>query len=445
MLPVGNKPLLEFVIEFCILSGIREIRLIFNIDDPAYREYFGDGTQYGADISYSYVSEKTDFRNIIAQNKNFCGDSGIFFFQGFHFIEYNKNEPAELNVDADALFGSLDASGGYVFVGENRQDSIPAEEEEIRPGPVALRNSRIAGLKDYFNWNMRMVYELSPHYNLPGYGDSQSFIVGRNVQIPRDAEISTPVILGDLVQLGNKSRIGPGVIIGDHSLVDNDVVIHDAIVFGNSYVGCNLEIINKICYRNYLVDPVNEIKIDIIDELLLTEMVKNGIWKCSPIQRIIAILMLVFYSIPFVMIRPFLKIRAVEVECFMDQQRKKKLKLRLYISPPESLACRYFLKMSLDRYHLLPLVVNKTLRLVGSYVLEANEENAEVLKQFPDYAPGIFSYSEYLEHDRNPEQRAIDEQYYMYHATFWSNFRILKSILLRNLLKPDINKQALSD
>jgi hypothetical protein len=155
--------------------------------------------------------------------------------------------------------------------------------------------------------------------------------------------------------------------------------------------------------------------------------------------------MLVFYSIPFVMIRPFLKIRAVEVDCYMDQQRKKKLKLRLYICPPESLACRYFLKLSLDRYHLLPLVVNRTLRLVGSYILEANEENAEVLKQFPDYAPGIFSYSEYLEHDRNPEQRAIDEQYYMYHATFWSNFRILKSILLRNLLKPDINKQALSD
>ncbi len=445
MLPIGNKPLLEFTIEFCILSGIRDILLIFNIDDPTYREYIGDGAQYGANISYSYVSGKTNFRDIIAQNKNFCGDGGVFLFKGFHFIEYNKNEPAPLNIDADSLFGRLNHLGGYMFIGRNRMDSIPVKAEDIQPGPLVLRESRITGLKDYFNWNMRMVYELSSHYNLPGYGDSQSLIVGRNVQIPRDAEISSPVILGNLVQLGNRSRIGPGVIIGNHSLIDNDVLIHDSIVFGNSYVGCNLEIINKICYRNYLVDPINEVKIDIIDELLLTEMVKNGVWKCSVMQRVVAFLLLVFYAIPFAVIRPFLKIKTIEVECFMDQQRKKKLNLRLYIAPPESLACRYFLKLSLDRYHLLPLVLNKSLRLVGSYILEANEENAEILKQFPDYAPGIFSYSEYLEHDRIPDQRSIDEQYYMYHATCWRNFRILKGILMRNLLKTDIRKQALSE
>jgi hypothetical protein len=443
MLPIGNKPFLEFIVDFCVLSGIREIRLIFNIDDPCYTGYFGKGTQYGIDITYSYVSNETTFKIIIARNKVFCGDDSIFFYQGLRFIEYHKNEPLKLNIADDALFGRLDQSGGYVFVGRNRLDDIPAESGDIQAGSIQLKDTPVANLKDYFNWNMRMVYELGPNYNLPGYGDSQAFVIGRNVQIPRDAEIATPVIFGNLLQLGSNARIGPGVIIGNHSLIDNDVVIHDAIVFGNSYVGCNLEIINKICYRNYLVDPINEIKIDIIDELLLTEMVKNGIWRCPIMQRATAFFMLIFYAVPFAIVRPFLKIRAVEVECFMDRQRKRKLKLRLYISPPESLACRYFLKLSLDRYHLLPLVLNKTLRLVGSYILEATDENADVLKQFPDYAPGIFSYSEYLEHDRNPEQRAIDEQYYMYHATFWNNFKILKSILLRNLLKPDINKQPL--
>ncbi len=444
MLPVGNKPLLEFIIDFCILAGIHDIRLIFNVDEPECVGYFEEGTRYGVRISYSHVSDGTAFRDIIAQNKTFCGENDIFYFQGFRFVEYDKNEPFKLAVGEDEVFGCLDReTGGYVVLGKNRLGSIPPENRDISRGGIEIRESRISGLKDYFDWNMRMVYELRSNYNLPGYSDSQAFIVGRNVQIPKDAEIATPVIFGNLVQLGNRARIGPGVIIGDHSLVDSDVVIHDAIVFDNSYVGCNLEIINKICYRNYLIDPINEIKIDIIDELLMTETVKNGIWKCPITQRVIAFLMLLIYAVPFAILRPFLKIKAVELDCFMDQQHRRKLKLRLYITPPEGWACRYFLKLSLDRYHLLPLVLNKTLRLVGSYILEATEENAELLKQFPDYAPGIFCYSEYLEHGHNPDQRAIDEQYYMYHASFWSNFKILKGILMHNLLKQDIDKQPL--
>lgn len=67
--------------------------------------------------------------------------------------------------------------------------------------------------------------------------------------------------------------------------------------------------------------------------------------------------MLVFYFIPFLLFRPFIRIHAEEVECYMNQQRKRKLKLHLYIQPPDSFPGRYFLKFSLDRYHLLPLVL----------------------------------------------------------------------------------------
>lgn len=204
---------------------------------------------------------------------------------------------------------------------------------------------------------------------------------------------------------------------------------------GNTYVGSKLQFEDKIIYRNYIIDPRKGVKLDIVDEFLLTPLVKQGYWSCPVTQRVIALLMLVFYFIPFLLFRPFIRIHAEEVECYMNQQRKRKLKLHLYIQPPDSFPGRYFLKFSLERYHLLPLVLTGRLRLVGSYILEATPENARILKQFPDYAPGIFSYSEYLQHDNDPFQREIDELYYMYHASFWKNFKILKGILMRNLLK----------
>lgn len=439
LLPIGNKPFLEFIVEYCILIGIREIRLVLDDNDIKISEYFGDGTQFGINISYLNAASDTPPEEVIAQNKAFCAEDDIFYTRGLVFIEYNKNEPMKIDIQPESICGEQSKDICYFFCGKKRLDEIvgPVKVKIDSVESCNLTTIPVNSLQAYYQINMRMVYELSDNYNLPGYGSSNSFIVGRNVQIPTNAEVNTPVILGNSVQLGSNSVLGPGAIVGNHSLIDNDANIHNTIVFGNSYVGCNLEIVNKICYRHYLVDPENGIKLDIIDELLLTELVKQGIWRCPAMQRITAFAMLIFYAIPFMILRPLLKIKAMNVECFMDQQRKKKLKLRLYICPPQSISCRWFLKLSLDRYHLLPYVLTGSLRLVGSYILEANPQNAESLKQFPDYAPGIFSYSEYLEHDRDPFQREIDELYYMYHATFWSNFKILKGILLRNLFKQD--------
>ena len=128
-------------------------------------------------------------------------------------------------------------------------------------------------------------------------------------------------------------------------------------------------------------------------------------------------------------------VRAVLTECYMNQQRKAKLALYLYLVPENSIQGKLFRKLSLDRYHLLPLVVRGKLRLIGSKVLKATPENARLLSQFPDYAPGIFSYSEYLGSEKDKFQMEIDELYYMHHASFKLNLKIFCGIWFRNFMK----------
>ncbi|MCI7643999.1 MAG: hypothetical protein MST10_06575 [Lentisphaeria bacterium] len=184
-----------------------------------------------------------------------------------------------------------------------------------------------------------------------------------------------------------------------------------------------------------MIDPELGIAIDIVDEFILTELVKKGVWRCPYKQRLFALFLLLVMSVPFLLLRPFIRITSTPVECFMNQQRRRKLRLKLYLTPADSFASRYFLKLGLDRYHLLKYVVRGRLRLVGSFILEATEENGVMLQQFPDYAPGIFSYSEYLGSEKDLFQREIDELYYMYHASFKLNLKIIFGIWCRNFMK----------
>ncbi|HTX43120.1 MAG TPA: bifunctional sugar-1-phosphate nucleotidylyltransferase/acetyltransferase, partial [Methanocella sp.] len=52
MLPIANKPLLEYIIGEVMAAGIRDITLIVGYRQEAVRDYFGDGSRFGVHIDY---------------------------------------------------------------------------------------------------------------------------------------------------------------------------------------------------------------------------------------------------------------------------------------------------------------------------------------------------------------------------------------------------------
>ena len=52
MLPVGNKPMLERILDRCIAAGLTDIYLSVNYLASQIRDYFGDGSRWGLTISY---------------------------------------------------------------------------------------------------------------------------------------------------------------------------------------------------------------------------------------------------------------------------------------------------------------------------------------------------------------------------------------------------------
>ena len=57
MLRLGNKPILEKIIENCMSSGFREFYISVNYLGSQISDYFGDGSQWGASIHYLHEQQ----------------------------------------------------------------------------------------------------------------------------------------------------------------------------------------------------------------------------------------------------------------------------------------------------------------------------------------------------------------------------------------------------
>ena len=173
-------------------------------------------------------------------------------------------------------------------------------------------------------------------------------------------------------------------------------------------------------------------------------MEQNEYAVCPLHQRVLACILLLLQTLPYLLLRPFLEFHATLAECIMSGGGKRMMSLNGYVLPRESLAGRLFRGLTLNKYHLLPYAVAGKMRLVGNCLLESTGQNERLIQNLPGYAPGVFSYSEYLGHETEPYQLELDEQYYVYAMNCWFNIKILTGILLLNLKqeKPSLHQRG---
>lgn len=63
MLQIGNKPILQTIIEQFRVAGIKNIHISVNYKADVIIDYFGDGSNFGVDIVYLY--EKNGWEQLV--------------------------------------------------------------------------------------------------------------------------------------------------------------------------------------------------------------------------------------------------------------------------------------------------------------------------------------------------------------------------------------------
>ena len=77
MLPVAGKPIMQYNIESLRENGIKDILLIVRYKEEMVRDYFGDGSDFGVNISYETQKDFLGTANAISYGRDFIEDSLI--------------------------------------------------------------------------------------------------------------------------------------------------------------------------------------------------------------------------------------------------------------------------------------------------------------------------------------------------------------------------------
>ena len=442
LLPFANKPAIEYILDYCFLCGIRDVRILADEESEALRAQYRNGEMLSMNISFGTLSSFRSFKQIITQNKAYCKDCDLLFFSGLFLPEYDKRKPIEPDIGPNEMKGCSCGKGNtaWYLIGRDKLNDLPGDWSGFHD-EAPVTGHPVTDILDYYRQNMRLAGSDIEKYNLPGFSEGKNSLVGRDVRIPGSARVKPPVILGNGIQFGRGVHAGPNIIVGDNCIIDNKATIRDSIVLGNTYIGRDLEICGKICCGNCIIDPVTGTAIHPSNKSVVSEMEPDEYEKSPFHQKLLASFLLLLQTLPYVLLRPFLEFHVSLAECLTGRGRKRTMALHGYALPRDSFAGKMFRRLTLDKYHLLPYAAVGKMRLVGNCLLEATEHNERFIRDLPGYAPGIFSYSEYLGHENEPYQLELDEQYYAYAMNCWFNIKILTGILRHNLSRKNLSLQ----
>ena len=148
--------------------------------------------------------------------------------------------------------------------GEVRVEPLPPEACAQTPMGIYRREDgrwmrvRPKGLaaKDVRSWRRinLAVLENPEAFTLPGYTAERDVHIGRNVVLERGTQVGHPVLLNDDVWCARNVRIDRDVIIGRGAFVGEGAHLLRTIVCDETYIGNDLEIVDKIIVGSRVID-----------------------------------------------------------------------------------------------------------------------------------------------------------------------------------------------
>lgn len=290
LLPLAGKPVSEYALLNLIEIGIKEINIVVGeIGKNEVKEYYGDGTKWGAKITYTYQEKPLGIAHAIGMTRDFVGDDrfvvvlGDNYFQGglksLSDIFTSKNYDtliALTKVTNPSQFGIAEVEGGKVVslvekpkepksdlaiagayflshkifqIIEGLKPSWRNELEITEAFQVMLDRGMSIGYSIISGWwkdtgtvdefldcNRMVLDKLEPQipsaYDLQNSNISGRVHIGRNVEFKGSTKVLGPCYIGD-GSVVEDSYIGPFTSIGSNCYLKT-LEIEDSIVMDGS-------------------------------------------------------------------------------------------------------------------------------------------------------------------------------------------------------------------
>ena len=259
MLPVAGKPIIQYNIESLRDNGITDILLIVRYKEEIVRNYFGDGSDFGVNISYKTQKDFLGTANAISYGEDFIDDS-IIVLNGdiilddeiIHEIikKYNYLSPDTLmlltEVEDPSAFGVVEIENGNIknIVEKPKREEAPSNL--VNAGIYIfnkdifdkIRETEISERGEY-EINDSVSLQIEDNKTVIGHKTSKDWIdVGRPWEL---IEVNEELI-GKL-KTEIKGTVEAGAVIHGEVFLDEGSVIKAGVyIEGNVYIGKNCDI-----------------------------------------------------------------------------------------------------------------------------------------------------------------------------------------------------------
>ena len=288
MLPVAGKPIMQYNIESLRDNGIEDILLIVRYKEDMVRDYFGDGSDFGVNISYKTQKDFLGTANAISYGDDFIEDSLIVLngdiivddeIIGELIKKYDDEKPDTLmvltEVDNPSAFGVVELDGDnvkniiekpkleeapsnlvnagiYIF---NRDIFEKIEKTELSErGEYEITDSLIMQIKD----GKKVIAHLT---------DKDWIDVGRpwelievNEELIGELKTEIKGVIEDGAHIHGEIFLDEGSIIRSGVYIEGNVYIGkncdvgpNSYIRGNTYFGDNVQIGNAVEIKNSII------------------------------------------------------------------------------------------------------------------------------------------------------------------------------------------------
>ena len=290
LLPIANKPMSQYCLESISDTGITDIAIIIGgVGSNKVREFYGDGSKFGVNITYIHQDEPKGIAHAISLCKEFVNGEKFLVFLGDNIIQKSISDYVtnfkNSTFDATILLCEVDNPSRFGIADVENQKILKITEKPKNP----ISNLAVTGIYLLTPLIFRIIENLKPSWrneleitdaldNLLKQNNNISYekitdywkdtgtpediihangeilekiqtssenkvIIGDNCEIQSDVTFEGGVIIGDNCKIKSGSHIGPNVSIGQNSEI-SICYIKNSIVMKN----CKINLTGKITH-----------------------------------------------------------------------------------------------------------------------------------------------------------------------------------------------------
>ena len=296
LLPIANRPMSEYCLDSIKETGITDVAIIIGgMGSNKVKEYYGNGKNFGVNITYIEQDEPRGIAHAIRLCKEFVNNEKFLVFLGDNIIQkpitdfvenFNKSD-----YDATVLLCEVDNPSRFGIADVENEKIVKITEKPKKPASnlavtgIYLLTPLIFEVIDNLKPSWRNELEITDALdNLLKQNDNISYetitdywkdtgtpedilnanrqvlehiceladagVKSKRVLVVGDLPLRRPSMIGKNCKIDKSAQIGPNVSIGDNTIISSDVVIENSIIMSGCKIDGGLNIKDSIISAN---------------------------------------------------------------------------------------------------------------------------------------------------------------------------------------------------